>query len=211
MFLAALAFGGWGLWTIFGPQPRDASGTIAAQRERIEALEQNATLLARSDQVSRQANNDLQGTLAERDEEIAALRADVAFYERFVGSTAQRHGLSVHALQLRPQQGGAWHFTATLTQNLNRGAVNSGRLTVSVEGSHGGQLQTMTWVDLRQQADAPGVAYSFKYFQQVEGDIMLPPGLQPIRVTVHVDPARGADVEKSFDWVEATTRPEDPA
>ena len=211
MFLAALAFGGWGLWTIFGPQPRDASGTIAAQRERIEALEQKATLLARSDQVSRQANNDLQGTLAERDEEIAALRADVAFYERFVGSTAQRHGLSVHALQLRPQQGGAWHFTATLTQNLNRGAVNSGRLTVSVEGSHGGQLQTMTWVDLRQQADAPGVAYSFKYFQQVEGDVMLPPGLQPIRVTVHVDPSRGAAVEESFDWAEATTGTEDPA
>ena len=211
VFLAALAFGGWGLWTLFGPQPRDASGTIAAQRERIEALEQNATLLARSDQVSRQANNDLQGTLAERDEEIAALRADVAFYERFVGSTAQRHGLSVHSLQLRPQQAGAWHFTATLTQNLNRGAINSGRLRISVEGSRDGKLQALSWTQLRQRSDAPGVAYSFKYFQQVEGDVMLPPGLQPIRVTVHVDPSRGAAVEESFDWAEATTGTEDPA
>src|SRR3546814_19579440 len=47
-------------------------------------------------QISRDANRDLQGTLAERDEEIAGLRADVAFYERFVGATGQRRGLTVH-------------------------------------------------------------------------------------------------------------------
>ena len=59
--------------------------------------------LARSDQISRDANRDLQGTLAERDEEIAGLRADVAFYERFVGSTAQRRGLNVHELHMQRQ------------------------------------------------------------------------------------------------------------
>ncbi len=35
---------------------------------------------------------DIQSLLAERDEQIAALRADVAFYERLVGATAQRKG-----------------------------------------------------------------------------------------------------------------------
>ena len=203
LFLGALAFGGWGAWTTFGPQPRDARATIRAQGQRIEALEQRVALLARSDQVSREANQDLQDTLAERDEEIAGLRADVAFYERFVGSTAQRHGLAVHQLELQPQEGGAWHFTATLTQNLNRGAVNSGQLTLSVEGTQDGRLRKLAWADLRQQPAAAGVAYSFKYFQQVEGDVMLPEGLQPLRVTVQLDPARGATVEQSFGWADA--------
>ena len=138
---------------------------------------------------------------------LAALlfRADVAFYERFVGSTAQRHGLTVHELQLQAQQGPAWHFTATLTQNLNRGAVNSGRLTLALEGSRDGKLQRLDWAQLRQQPQAPGVDYSFKYFQQLEGDILLPEGLQPIRVIVRLQPARGAVVEQSFTWAEATT------
>jgi hypothetical protein len=208
-FLLALGFGAWGLWTTFGPRPNDARATIRAQAQRIAELEQSVATLSRSDQISRDANRDLQGTLAERDEEIAGLRADVAFYERFVGSTAKRHGLTVHQLQLQPQAAaGAWHFTATLTQNLNRGAVNQGRLTLSVEGSRGGALQQLDWSELRGGNTTPGVEYSFKYFQQVEGDILLPAGLQPIRVTVHLEPARGARVEKTISWGEATTAPQ---
>jgi hypothetical protein len=206
VFLAALVFGGWGLWTVFAPRPGDPRAQLAAQQSRVDELEQQVATLGRSDQVSREANRDLQGTLAERDEEIAGLRADVAFYERFVGSTAQRHGLAVHQLQLQAQQGPAWHFTATLTQNLNRGAVNSGRLTLAVEGSRGGKLQRLDWAQLRQQPDAPGLDYSFKYIQQLEGDNMLPAGLLPIRVIARLVPARGAPVEQSFTWDDATSR-----
>ncbi|MEO6264426.1 MAG: DUF6776 family protein, partial [Luteimonas sp.] len=95
----------------------------------------------------------------------------------------------------------------TLTQNLNRGAVNRGRLTLSVEGSRGGRMQRLTWAELRQQPDAPGVDYSFKYFQQVEGDLLLPAGLQPIRVVARLVPQGGAAAEQSFTWAEATTKP----
>ena len=206
-FLLALAFGTWGLWKVLASVPDDPRVQLRAQQAQIDELEQRVATLTRSDQISRDANRDLQGTLAERDEEIAGLHADVAFYERFVGSTAQRRGLNVHELSLQPQAGGAWHFTATLTQNLNRGAVNKGRLTLSVEGSRNGKLQRLAWVDLRQQPDAPGVDYSFKYFQQVEGDVLLPAGLQPIRVVARLQPQGGAAVEQSFTWAEATARP----
>ena len=207
VFLLALVFGGWGAWRVLVPPQGDPRAMLRSQQARIEALEQRTATLARSDQISRDANRDLQGTLAERDEEIAGLRADVAFYERFVGSTAQRRGLNVHALHLQRQAGQAWHFTATLTQNLNRGAVNRGQLTLSVEGSRGGHLQRLEWPQLRQQADAPGVDYSFKYFQQAEGDILLPPGLTPIRVIVRLRPDGAAAVEQSFTWADAIARP----
>lgn len=206
VFLLSLAFGGWGLWKALAPQPDDPRAKLATQQSRIDDLQQKVATLTRSDQISRDANRDLQGALAERDEEIAGLRADVAFYERFVGATGTRRGLSVHELQLQAQADNAWHFTATLTQNLNRGAVNSGRLTIGVEGTQGGKLQRLSWPDLRQQPDAPGIAYSFKYFQQVEGDIVPPPGFKPLRVIVRLVPAGGAAVEQSFAWNEATRK-----
>ena len=205
LVLAALAFGGWGLWRAFGPQPANARDRLRTQASQIDALEQDVATLKRSDQISRQANTDLQGTLAERDEEIASLRADIAFYERFVGATAQRHGLSVHELKIQPQRDPQlWHFVATLTQNLNRGAVNRGRLMLSVEASNGGRMQKLDWSTLRQQRNAPGVEYSFKYFQQVEGDLVLPAGVKPVRVIARLVPASGAAVEQSFTWGEAT-------
>ena len=203
LFVAALAFGLWGAWKTFAPMPATPS---AGQRAGVEALEQQIATLRRSDQISRDANRDLQGTLAERDEEIAGLRADVAFYERFVGATGQRRGLTVHQLSLQPQSDQAWHFTTTLTQNLNRGAVSSGEVTLSVEGTRDGKLQTLAWDDLRQQPDAPGIAYSFKYFQEVGGDLVLPPGYQPLRVVVRLAPKGGAVVEQSFTWADATGR-----
>lgn len=202
-----LAFGGWGLWQVLasGGQAPGAR-QFQAQKQQVEQLEQRVATLSRSDQISRDANRDLQTALAERDEEIAGLRADVAFYERFVGATGQRRGLTVHELRLQPQTEQAWHFTATLTQNLNRGAVNAGRLLVSVEGTRAGKLQRLAWSDLRQQADAPGLPYSFKYFQQVEGDLVLPADFQPVRVTARLVPQNGAAVEQSFTWAAAAGR-----
>lgn len=205
LVVAVLALGGWGLWRALAGATSDGptAADMRAQQQRIDELEQRNATLARSDQISRDANRDLQATLSERDEEIAGLRADVAFYERFVGATAQRRGLAVHELTLQPQDAQAWHFTATLTQNLNRGAVNAGRLLVSVEGTRDGKLQRLGWSDLRQQPNAPGVAYSFKYFQQVEGDLFLPEGFKPVRVIARVVPQNGAAVEQSFPWAEA--------
>ncbi|NUS39030.1 MAG: hypothetical protein HOQ02_08405 [Lysobacter sp.] len=207
VFLLALAFGAWGLWRVFAPAPGDARPQLRVQQARIGTLEQQVATLARSDQISRDANRDLQRTLAERDEEIAGLRADLAFYERFVAGTAPRHGLGVQALQLQNEGGRAWHFAATLTQTATRDAVNQGRLTLSVEGSRGGRMQHLDWAALRQQPNAPGVAYAFKYFQQVEGDVLLPPGLQPIRVTAHLQPDAGEAVEQSFTWRDAASAP----
>jgi hypothetical protein len=206
LVVAAVAFGGWGAWRSFGPQPANAGERLRDQGEQIEALEQQVATLTRSDQISRQANGDLQGTLAERDEEIASLRADIAFYERFVGATAQRHGLSLHELVLEPQRDPQlWHFVATLTQNLNRGAVSTGRLQLSVEVSEDGRMRKLAWNELRQQQNAPGVDYSFKYFQQVEGDIVLPAGVKPVRVTARLVPASGPPIEQSVTWGEATS------
>lgn len=210
LVLLSLLFGGWGAWRTFAPPPDDARAQIAerdrrlgAQRRQLAELQQRVATLSRSDQISRDAMRDLQGTLAERDEEIAALRADVDFYERFVGATAQRRGLTVHELKLQPRGDNVWHFTATLTQNLNRGAVNNGELRLAVEGTLGGRLQRLDWPSLRQQADAEGIGYSFRYFEQIEGDLVLPQGMRPVRIHARLVPEDGRAVEQSFPWEQA--------
>lgn len=204
VFLAALAFGGWGAWQVLHPPA--GRGDAADHERRIDALQQRIATLEQSDQVSRSANADLQKTLAERDEEIAGLQADVAFYERFVGAPGQRRGLAVHALELRTRTPGVWQFTATLTQNLTRGEENAGTLSLQVEGSRNGQLERLDWPVLRQQAEADGLPYAFKYFQRLEGDILLPDGFQPVRVIARVVPRGGKPVEQSFAWADAASQ-----
>lgn len=165
----------------------------------LETARQQVATLSRSDQISRAANLEVQQTLAERDEEIAALRADVAFYERLVGATGQRRGLSVHAAEFQPEAGGSWRYTLTLTQNLNRGAISAGRMRFAVDGVGNGALKSVDWDTLRQADKAPGQEYSFRYFQKLEGSIVLPPGFTPQRVRVSLV-GSGGPVEATLPW-----------
>ena len=112
----------------------------------------------------------------------------------------------MHELVLTPRTDQAWHYTATLTQNLNRGSVSSGHLILEIEGTRDGRLQRLDWPALRQQPDAAGVDYSFKYFQQLEGEVVLPPGFEPLRVLARLAPSSGAPVEKTLAWDEAARR-----
>jgi hypothetical protein len=180
-------------------QLRAAERTVAQQKRRLDELDQRMVTLSRSDQISRAANTELQSSLAERDEEIAGLRADVAFYERLVGATAQRKGLNVHSIEFAPTEAGTWNYRAVLTQNLNRGAISQGQLRFAVEGVRAGKLATVAWDELHQKPDTPGQEYSFRYFQELTGNVMLPKDITPQRVRVSLRGGAGG-VEQTFDW-----------
>ena len=139
-------------------QLRNSERIAAQQKRQLDEANQRLVTLSRSDQISRAANSELQSSLAERDEEIAALRADVAFYERLVGATAQRKGLNVHSIEFAPTEAGSWNYRAVLTQNLNRGAISQGQLRFSVEGVRAGKLATVSWDDLHQKPGKGGAS-----------------------------------------------------
>ena len=174
-------------------------GQSRLDRAELDDIRQQVATLKRSDQISRHANLELQKALAEREEEVSGLRADLDFYERLVGSTGQRQGLRVHEAVFAPESGGTWRYTVTLTQNLNRGAISRGTMRFVVDGIRDGKLGTVGWDELVQTRNAPGKPFSFRYFQQIEDSVMLPPGFTPQRVRVTLQGNAGK-VEKAFTW-----------
>ena len=174
-------------------------GQSRLDRAELDDIRQQVATLKRSDQISRNANLELQKALAEREEEVSGLRADLDFYERLVGSTGQRQGLRVHEAVFAPERGGTWRYTVTLTQNLNRGAISRGTMRFVVDGIRDGKLGTVGWDELVQTRNAPGKPFSFRYFQQIEDSVMLPPGFTPQRVRVTLQGNAGK-VEKAFTW-----------
>lgn len=185
--------------------PATAGGdgaAVAPLRKENEVLKSRVAMLERSEQVARAALTDVQQTLRDREEEIAGVRADLAFYGRLVGG-ARREGLTVHGLRVERVGGSkAWNFEATLTQNFRRGKDSSGRLALAVEGITDGRLESLDWNRLTQEQGGAGVEFGFKYFQQVKGTIMLPDGFDPNRVRVTVD-GDGGRVERDFSWKDA--------
>ncbi len=181
-----------------------AQDELRRWRSQAESLQQREATLARSDQISRAANKEVQSALAEREEEISDLRANLAFYERLVGATGQPKGLSVHSAQFAAENGGTWRYQIVLTQSLNKGAVSRGKLRFVIEGVRHGKLATVTWDELHQRPDVPPQDYSFRYFQQLGGSVMLPRDFTPQRVRVSLREGDVA-VDQTLGWNQSAT------
>lgn len=183
---------------------------LSALRESSDAqaveLEQARGALAsaeRDAQVAQAANRELQDTLREREQEIAALRADLGFYQRLVGG-AQRRTLGVHQLALEPlADPHAFAFALTLTQNLKKSALTEGNAEIAIEGVRDGKVITVPWRELSGRDDGAPLKFSFKYFQRLEGTLALPQGLVPNRILVSASSAGGERAEQAFAWDEA--------
>ena len=179
---------------------------LAQVRAELEKTREAEARASRSDQVSRTANQSLEADLRERTEEIALLRADLAFYERLVGGRGPRQGLTVHQFALRPiGDSRGYAFRLTLAQNLKKAAYATGDLALVVDGVRGSKLETLNWAQLSQrEGDGSGpMHFKFKYFQQVDGSLMLPEGFQPNRVTISARSEDGEEVKQAFAWKDA--------
>ena len=200
-WLVSLVLAAWLAYSLGGSDgsARQAERELADARQQIEQLTRGQATAQASDRISRAALTEVQASLAERDEEIAGLRADVAFYERLVGSTSQRKGLNAHSVEFSQEAAGSWHYTVVLTQNLNRGAISQGQMRFSVEGVKDGKLTTVSWDELHQRQGVAGQAYSFRYFQQLAGSVMLPADFTPQRVRISLT-GSGGNATQVFDW-----------
>ena len=176
-------------WALRENVPADGVAQLKHALEQTAALQERVAVLERAQQVANAANADLQRQIGVRQEEIAGLRADLAFYSSLTRADAKREGLSVQALNLAPVHGNPrlFNFTVTLTQNLKPGQVANGQVKLSVSGMRGDKLATVDWTDLAANADAKGLGFAFKYFQQIKGTLLLPDGFTPNGVRVEAD------------------------
>ena len=198
---AAALFGGGMLTDRRAIQSRGVAARAAELAQRNEELQKQLTVLQRDRQVSQIADRVLQKNLAERDEEIRSLRADQAFYSKLAGAGAPPGGLAVHGVTLTPvARTRAWNFTVTLTHSAEGAREIQGTLSLAVEGVRADKLVTLEWPALAGPNAGAGLPFDFKYFQQVQGTLMLPADFTPNRVRVVLQPRGGAAVTRVLGW-----------
>ncbi|MBB3226395.1 hypothetical protein FHW69_000985 [Luteibacter sp. Sphag1AF] len=195
-------------WALTAHTPALSShrGQIAKLTARNDELLQQLANVQRSGQVSDIATKELKRNLAERDEEISGLRTDLAFYSRLVGGGAQREGLQIQDTRVSAVTGTprAWNIVLTLTQNARRGDDIKGKATLAIEGIRGDKVVTLEGSALGETGQGDGLAFSFKYFQQVHGSFVLPADFKPTRLRITVTADGSTPVTRSLAWAEVT-------
>ena len=169
--------------------------------EQLDAENTRAAVAEREADVVRRANALLRASERERQDKIAGLQADLAFYRRLGGANGSQAPLAVHYLELQPTQSPrVYRIIFTLTQNLRWASVISGHIKLGVDGIRDGSAQHLTEKQLLAESAEP-LNFQFKYFQQLERLITLPEDFEASRLTIHLKSrSLSTPVEQSMEW-----------
>lgn len=192
-----------------GGHAHDERRALDGELQRLERetgeLRTRLAAVERSGQVDQRAYADLRGLLREQNEEILSLREELAFYRGIVSPVDSRRGLRVHGFRVEPMGGTrAWRFRLVLIQAMQHDRQAQGTARITLVGSTNGTPARLPLSDVGEHP-ADGIAYDFRYFQEFDGDILLPEGFTPNRVEVELvaRAARDGRVEQVFDWAAA--------
>lgn len=175
----------------------------------IDHLKQQLAIARRSQQVSSVATRKLTDNLAERDAQINGLRAEVALYSGLVGGGAQFQGIQLQTVHVsRLPHSRAWNITLSLTRNARRRDEESGTAEIDIDGVRAGSLRRLHWKDISAPDQKNGLAFKFKYFEQLHGTMMLPSDFTPNRLHVTLNPRNGHTITQSLSWTDALKHPE---
>ncbi len=154
---------------------------------RMERLQARQAVLEQESEVMRRANRLLREHESERQAELGRLQSELDFYSRLSGTSGTQAGLDIYRAEIIPTESDrVFQFVLTLTQNIRRAAIISGRARLDIEGILEDRPVTLHWTQLS-DGETAEPAFRFKYFQQLEGYLTLPDGFGPTRLLVTLE------------------------
>lgn len=147
---------------------------------------------------------DLQAQLAQQQTDNEQLREENELFRHVMGADKAKIGLEISHFKIFPTVvDRTFHYEFIVSKNASHHVKSQGVVQMILHGTQDQEPQSITLGELSQHKEH---RLGFKYFQQIEGEITLPNGFTPERVSVKVvpDSKKVAKLEKSFIF---TTRP----
>jgi hypothetical protein len=174
---------------------------------RLHGLEvENARLrneLAASDvgrRIDRESYKQVQRSVGDMQSQIARLTQDLSFYRGLVQPDSLVH-VKVQQMQIVPQTAGRFDLKFVLMQTGKPDNMVAGTLAIVIDGLLGGKPQSLKLADVSVDRRG-GLAYSFRYFEDYDEAVQLPPGFEPTRINVELFSARDSThgFRQAFVW-----------
>lgn len=172
---------------------------LSAEQETLRA---QLAVLERGTQVDQEATNVVLEDLRSLQAANLELREAVAFYQGIVDPKDRTSGLEVQTLQVTGNAGtGAYHYRLVLIHITKTETKVSGTFSLVLSGAQDGQPASYSLAELTPEKDEK-LKFRFRYFQEIEGDWVLPKGFSPQTVRVLLEPYKRDKVEHSLSWDE---------
>ena len=127
---------------------------------------------------------------------IAQLNEEINFYKGIMVPNAADQGLRIERLKFSSNVPGRVRYSLLLTQVVDKHDYDyvQGGIRISVVGQEAGQEKSFNLSEL-DHGKEDTVEFRFRYFQRINGELMLPDGFEPREVMV-VARSSGANAQR---------------
>ena len=171
--------------------------------DEIVELNQEVALLRTHREIDREAYKEVEVSLSALQSKIQEQRDAIAFYRGIVSPSDRNPGLRVQDMRVtRGKAEREFNVRLVLVQAMKHDRKVSGDVHLSVEGVQDGVDTTYAFAQLLPEQAEKRWAFSFRYFQDFDRQLVLPDGFTPERVHVEVRSRTRsiASIEESFVW-----------
>jgi len=177
---------------------------IGAETENSE-LRRQVAILDRSSVMDQRATEEVQTTIIGLRDRVAQLEQDIVYYRQVVSAETEDTGLIISQLDIdATRESNRYRYKLVLRQQDADGDTSLiGHVNINLVGSQDEEQQILSLRDLSAEQDQLNMRLRFKYFQNIEGELVLPDNFVPDRLqvaAVSVEPVEKS-INQNFSWV----------
>ena len=166
-------------------------------------LEQQVANLRLAAEVDRKANEKVRSEVVDLKTRVAELEQDNTFYRSLMRPASGDKGLVVDAPVITASNlPNVYQYNVVIKQIVTQHRLVSGYLEFELLGKQGDTLRRLALKDLSDTISVERIKLKFKYFQRIDGEMLLPDGFVPERIELKVVTQRPnkATIDKKFGW-----------
>ncbi len=175
---------------------------ISADQE-IRSFRQRVGVLEKGGEVDRQAAEGIRQAVKELKVQIATLEEEVSFYKGIMAPTGQDKGLRISKIDIQPlDQGSKFRYSIMMTQVADNTSYIKGLAAVNFVGVENGMRKIIPLRELDEKVHELGVKFSFRYFQEVAGEVTMPASfnVEQVQVVLQSTGSKTQRVEETIEW-----------
>ncbi|MAW27873.1 MAG: hypothetical protein CMP98_03640 [Gammaproteobacteria bacterium] len=149
-----------------------------------ETYRQEVAALKLADEIDLQADVGVQQTILELQTQLARVQEEVQFYKGVMLPKVEDKGLRIERLRVENSgEPNRFKYNLLLTQVVNKYDYVQGDVEINLVGDEDNLGSNLPFGDISTQ-DQDSIRFRFRYFQNIDGELMLPDGFTPKEVMV---------------------------
>ncbi|HEY7883560.1 MAG TPA: DUF6776 family protein [Cellvibrionaceae bacterium] len=169
----------------------------------VDSLSQQVVNLSLAAEVDKQASAEVRTEVMDLKQQIAGLEADISLYRGLMAPGEDERGLQIGEVNISATSvPNRYRYKLVVQQSATEHQVLNGALKVDVIGRRDGGLIRVPLYQLSEEHESEDILLRFRYFQNVEGELVVPEGFTPERMELIATStgANAARVEKTVNW-----------